>query len=176
MAKTNSKQKPSGLSSHLSPLFRPQRSKYVKSSQKLNCVFCSDIKTKPNLKNLCVYETLHCRVLLNKYPYNSGHILVIPKKHVGDLQLLNSEEYLDLMQLLQLSDLIIKKVYQPAGVNWGLNQGAAAGAGIPDHIHFHLIPRWPGDLNFFPLVAQSKVLIEELKVTYALLYSAFKKA
>lgn len=176
MAKSTSSQKVGGLSAQLTPLFRPQRSRYVKGQKKLNCVFCLSTPAKPNFKNLCVFETVYSRVLLNKYPYNSGHILIIPKRHTGDLQQLNPEEYLDLMQLLKLSDLVLKKVYQPAGINWGLNQGAAAGAGIPDHLHFHMIPRWPGDLNFLPLVAQSKVLIEDLKVSYSKLQLAFKKA
>lgn len=176
MAKVPKLEKASGLSSQMTPLFRPQRSRYVKGPKKVNCVFCLEQGTKPSLKNLCVFETNHSRVLLNKYPYNSGHILVIPKRHVGDIQLLSTEEYLDLMKLLQLSDLVLKKTYQPSGMNWGLNQGAAAGAGLPDHLHFHLIPRWPGDLNFFPLVAQSKILIEDLKTTYTKLKVTFKNA
>jgi ATP adenylyltransferase len=113
-------------------------------------------------------------VILNKYPYNAGHILVLPLRHVGTLSSLTSEQYLDLMQTLRLAESVISKVYQPSGVNIGLNQGAAAGAGIPDHLHFHLIPRWKGDLNFFPLVAKSKVIIEDLEESYHKILKGFR--
>jgi ATP adenylyltransferase len=114
-------------------------------------------------------------VVLNKYPYNAGHILILPLEHVGTLSSFRPEQYLDLMQTLRLAESVISEVYQPSGINIGLNQGAAAGAGIPDHLHFHLIPRWRGDLNFFPLVAKSKVIIEDLKESYQKILKGFKK-
>lgn len=166
----------SGLSSELIPLFRPARSKYVKNKKVLKtCVFCAASKAKVSLKSLCVFKSQHSMVVLNKFPYNSGHILILPQAHIGSLSLLGPDPYLDLMMLLKLSEKVISKIYQPSGINIGLNQGAAAGAGIPDHLHFHLIPRWNGDLNFFPIVAKTKVIIEDLSESYQKLSQAFTK-
>lgn len=159
--------KASGMSSHLSPLFRPQRKSYVKKEIKYkNCIFCEAAKKKPQFKTLCVYKSQHTLILLNKFPYNSGHLLVLPQNHEGDLTLLTQECYQELTQVLRMATSVVKKIYNPKGMNLGLNQGEAAGAGIPDHLHFHLIPRWSGDLNFFPLIGSSKVLIETLEETY----------
>jgi ATP adenylyltransferase len=112
-------------------------------------------------------------VVLNKYPYNSGHLLVLPQRHEGSLFDLSEVEYKDLQDTLRLACQAVTEVYQPAGFNVGLNHGRAAGAGIPDHLHFHVIPRWEGDLNFFPLVTDTKVVIEDLRQTYKKLTQFF---
>jgi ATP adenylyltransferase len=166
----------SGLSQELVPLFRPERSKYVRNNKvEKDCVFCSAARSKKSFKSLCVFKTKYSIILLNKYPYNAGHILIVPKNHKEKLSDLSETEYLDLMNTLRVSEVIINKIYNPSGINIGLNQGAAAGAGIPDHLHFHLIPRWRGDLNFFPLVAKSKVIIETLEESYLKILAAFTK-
>jgi len=105
-------------------------------------------------------------ILLNKYPYNSGHLLVLPLRHCGDMLDLSNEEYSDLHETLRVAVRAQKEVYEPAAANIGLNHGAAAGAGLPQHLHFHLVPRWAGDLNFFPLIAETKVVIESLEQTF----------
>lgn len=165
-----------GLSGELTPLYRPARLKYVRRMlPDKGCVFCQAASSGVRLASLCVYQSEHSMVVLNKYPYNSGHILVLPKMHIGKISELSNNVYLDLMLTLKLATSVLETCYRPSGLNLGLNQGAAAGAGIPDHLHFHVIPRWSGDLNFFPLTAKSKVVIEELQTTYKKLKSGFSK-
>ncbi len=170
--KTNKANKKTGKKTQAWPsprrvLFRPERYKYVKKIERdQGCVFCRAAQNPPSLDTLCVYKTEHSMVVLNKYPYNSGHILILPQAHVGQLQSLSAEQYSDLMNLVQMCFRALQKAYEPGGLNFGLNQGATAGAGLPDHLHFHLIPRWSGDLNFFPLIADTKVVIESLEQTF----------
>lgn len=148
-------------------LFRPERYKYVKKIERDGgCVFCLAASRPASLETLCVFKTEHSMVLLNKYPYNSGHLLILPQAHIGKLQDLSANQYHDLMNLVQRCFQAVEVCYQPGGLNFGLNQGATAGAGLPDHLHFHLIPRWSGDLNFFPLIADTKVVIESPEQTY----------
>jgi ATP adenylyltransferase len=156
-------------------LFRPERYKYVKGSKdKGGCVFCVAASKKVSFKTLCLFQTDHSMVVLNKFPYNSGHLLVLPKNHVGEIFDLTDVEYLDLQLTVRLAAQAIEKVYQPSGFNMGLNHGKAAGAGIPKHLHYHIIPRWEGDLNFFPLIADTKVVIEDLDQSYSKLAQFFK--
>ncbi len=156
-------------------LFRPKRYKYVKGSKdKGECVFCLAAKKKKSFKTLCLFQTDHSMVVLNKFPYNSGHLLVLPKNHVGEIFDLTDVEYLDLQLTIRLAAQAIEKVYEPSGFNMGLNHGKAAGAGIPKHLHYHIIPRWEGDLNFFPLIADTKVVIEDLDQSYDKLAQFFK--
>ncbi len=157
-------------------LFRPDRMKYVRKLVKADgCVFCRAAKEKAEFETLCVYKTKHSMVVINKFPYNSGHLLVLPLRHCGDLLKLKEKEYADLNATIRKSMQALKDIYEPGGINLGLNHGAVAGAGIPDHLHYHLIPRWSGDLNFFPLIAETKVLVESLEQTYKRLSSYFKK-
>lgn len=156
-------------------LFKPERSNYVrKVDQPKDCVFCSASKARIGFESLCVFKSKHSMVVINKFPYNSGHILVIPQAHIGDFSGLSEVQFLDLQKLLKLSVSVIQKTYKPQGINVGLNMGAAAGAGLPDHLHYHVIPRWTGDLNFFPLIADTKVVIETLEMTFKKLHKAFK--
>lgn len=155
--------------------FRPARLKYVRRLlEKQDCVFCETAKNKISKKTLCLYKSKFSQIVVNKFPYNSGHLLVIPLGHCGDLLDLSSEAYQDLYLTLQLAVKAIVEVYKPQGYNIGLNNGATAGAGIPEHIHFHIVPRWNGDLNFFPLIAETKLVIETAEETYVRLASFFK--
>lgn len=157
-------------------LFRPDRMKYVRKLIKPEgCVFCKAAKNEVSFETLCVFKSKHSMVVLNKFPYNSGHILVLPQRHCGDLLKLSDEEFLDLQETIRNCMAALQEVYQPGGINLGLNHGAVAGAGIPEHLHYHLIPRWAGDLNFFPLIAETKVLVESLEQTYDKLWSILKK-
>jgi ATP adenylyltransferase len=115
-------------------------------------------------------------VMLNKYPYNSGHLLVLPQRHVGDLTELTREENETLAALMQKSVKILKQIYNCDGLNLGMNHGAVSGAGIPQHLHWHVIPRWSGDTNFFPLIAETKALPETLEQTYNNLVKPFQEA
>lgn len=157
-------------------LFRPERYKYIKKiDQPKTCVFCDANQKQIGPESLCVYKSEHSMILLNKYPYNSGHLLVLPRKHIGELLKLSDAEYLDLMETVRIATKAITDIYNPAAMNLGMNHGAVAGAGIPDHLHFHIVPRWSGDLNFFPLIAETKVVIETLEQTYQHFLSYFKK-
>jgi len=158
-------------------LFRPDRFKYVrKLIQPEGCVFCNAATKEKSFETLCVYKSKYSMVVLNKFPYNSGHLLIIPLIHEGNLLALAKESHYDLQDTLRLAMQALQDVYQPAGINIGLNQGAVAGAGIPQHLHYHLIPRWAGDLNFFPLIAETKVVVESLEQTYDRLLGYFEKA
>lgn len=155
-------------------LFRPDRLKYVRKLEVADgCVFCTASK-KVSLETLCLYQSKHSMVVLNKFPYNSGHVLVLPRHHKGDMFALTDDEFTDLHLTLKLAMKAVTETYQPGGINVGLNQGKDAGAGIPEHLHYHLIPRWAGDLNFFPLVAETKVVIENLAQSYERLQNFFK--
>ena len=148
---------------------RPDRIRYVRQLKSNDgiCVFCEALKqNKPSFKTLLLYKTKHSMVILNKYPYNTGHLLVLPQRHEGQLDLLSLEETNDLAQTVKKCVGILKEVYKCQGLNLGLNHGAVAGAGIPEHLHWHIIPRWFGDTNFFPLIAETKVLVESLESTY----------
>ncbi|MFZ3229752.1 MAG: HIT domain-containing protein [Pseudobdellovibrio sp.] len=157
-------------------LFRPARLKYVrKLIQPKECVFCVSAKNKISLETLCVYKTKYSQIILNKFPYNSGHVLVLPLKHVGEIFNFSEKAYLDLHQTLKIAMQAIQTIYQPSGFNVGMNHGAAGGAGIPDHLHYHIVPRWNGDLNFFPLIAETKVVIESVEESYKQFEAYFKK-
>lgn len=156
--------------------FRPERSGYIRRiNAPKTCVFCEASQNELSLASLCVYKSSHSMVLLNKYPYNSGHLLIIPLRHIGELLSLSDEEYNDLMKVVKLATKAMTHIYKPSAMNLGMNHGAMAGAGIPDHLHFHIIPRWSGDLNFFPLIAGTKVVIETLEQTYQHYLSYFKE-
>lgn len=147
--------------------FRPERMKYVrKLIHDTGCVFCRAASEDLSIETLCVYKTQFSQIILNKYPYNNGHVLVLPLEHQGRLLDLSPDRYQDLHETLRVAVEAVETIYQPNGFNIGLNHGASAGAGIPAHLHYHIVPRWSGDLNFFPLIAQTKVVIESLETTY----------
>lgn len=154
---------------------RPHRWKYVrKMLPSKGCVFCDAIKKGPAPESLIVGETENTAIVLNKFPYNTGHLMVIPKKHTGDLIALDMDIYLEVQTQVKLAIAILKKEYSCGGFNVGLNLGAVAGAGLPEHLHWHIVPRWAGDTNFFPLIAETKVLPESLEQTYKRLRPLFK--
>lgn len=148
-------------------LFKPERSNYVrKVDRPAGCVFCNSANSIMAFDTLCIYKSKYSQIVLNKYPYNSGHVLVLPLRHCGDLLNLTEAERQDLFSLVSFSFQMLKDLYAPTGINMGMNHGATAGAGIPDHLHVHVIPRWAGDVNFFPLIAETKVVVENLESTY----------
>ncbi len=162
-------------SSKRNVFFRPDRSPYIlKQNRPVGCVFCFAAAEAESFETLCVHKTEHSMIVLNKYPYNSGHLLILPREHCGNLLDFSDEQYDDLHQLLRLGMRAQRDIYKPAAANIGLNHGVAAGAGIPDHLHYHIVPRWAGDLNFFPLIAETKVVIENLEQTYQRYFEYFK--
>jgi ATP adenylyltransferase len=156
--------------------FRPNRLKYVRKMVKEEgCVFCRSASEPMSLETLCIYKSKYSQIVLNKYPYNNGHLLILPLEHNGNFLGLAEEQYQDLQSTLRLAVEAVQTVYSPHGFNMGMNHGATGGAGIPDHLHYHIVPRWNGDLNFFPLVANTKLVVETLETSYEKFSTYFKE-
>lgn len=158
-------------------LWAPWRSKYVTSILKKTkgCVFCQMLKERRDKKNYIFIRQGHSFSVLNLYPYNNGHVLILPFRHIDDLSKLTKEEREELFDLLDITKTLLKKVLAPSGFNIGINLGRAAGAGFPGHVHIHLVPRWKGDVNFMPVIAQTKVVSQSLKMLYEKLVDAYQK-
>lgn len=157
--------------------FNPDRLIYVRKLIKpKGCVFCSAAEAGTGPASLLLYKGENAIVVLNKYPYNTGHLLVLPRRHCGEFLDLTDAEQLEMNRCLQMSIGFLQDAYQPSGFNVGLNLGSAAGAGIPEHLHYHVIPRWSGDTNFFALIAETKVVVETLEQTYERLLPYFEGA
>jgi ATP adenylyltransferase len=136
------------------------------STRDAGCVFCAKLKERDARQALVVAQTRHSMVMLNKYPYNNGHLLLAPKRHERELTKLPAEEYSDLNEALRKSVDVIRSVLNPGGLNLGMNLGRTAGAGIEEHLHWHVVPRWDGDTNFMPIVAETKVMPQHLLDSY----------
>lgn len=157
-------------------MIRPDRLKYVRKLLKVDgCVFCNAVKGGVKFETLMLHKTKVAAVVMNKFPYNPGHLLIVPTRHQGEFENLKTNELTELNTLVQLSIKVLKAAYEPAGYNVGLNLGKAAGAGIPEHLHYHVVPRWKGDTNFFPLLADTKVIVEDLESTFDRLLPLFKE-
>jgi ATP adenylyltransferase len=140
------------------------------------CVFCIQVAEPPeDPGNLVVFRGQRAFVILNKYPYNSGHLMVVPYDHRPTLEELDRETRGEIMELANLATQALQRVYQPQGFNLGVNVGAAAGAGIMDHIHMHVLPRWGGDTNFISTLGGTRVLPEALEETCRRVKEAFKE-
>lgn len=149
-------------------LWAPWRSKYITSVESIKgCIFCSKPRAKRDRLNYIISRTRHSFSMLNIYPYNNGHIMIAPYRHVKDFSKLNDEEILDLFNLLKKSQEVISKALKPDGFNIGINVGRAAGAGYREHLHIHIVPRWVGDVNFMPVFASTKVISESLDDLYS---------
>ncbi|MCC6278584.1 MAG: HIT domain-containing protein [Oligoflexia bacterium] len=150
-------------------LFAPWRLNYIKGARdgvKQDCVFCWAAQTGPSMETLLVHQGSQCSIILNKFPYNNGHLMVIPHRHTADFDGLTRDEFEEIHQLLKLAYQAIKRAYNPQGLNVGLNLGRVAGSGIDDHLHYHLVPRWGGDTNFMPVIAHTKIISESLDDTF----------
>lgn len=162
-------------------LYAPWREKYIicqddKQQKRTSaCVFCIPDKQDP-VKNGCLLKQFaHVSVLLNLYPYNAGHLLITPRSHVTFLHELPEPELIDMMKLTALGAKILQDALGAHGVNVGMNLGAVAGAGIPGHLHMHLVPRWPGDTNFMPVIGQTKQISIDMQRVYNDLLPHFEK-
>lgn len=139
------------------------------------CIFCKLPKKKADRQNLILYRGRHNFIILNKFPYNNGHLMVVPYRHTCDLSKIGSAEYAEMMRLAALAVKALEDTMHPQGHNLGLNLGAAGGAGIRDHVHLHVVPRWVGDTNFMPVFDGTKVMVEYLHQTYDRLVPAIRK-
>jgi ATP adenylyltransferase len=149
-------------------IWAPWRGKYIENSIKGHkvCVFCELKNKKPSKENLLIYRNEFAMIVMNKFPYNNGHILIIPVNHVASFEELSEEEFNELNKLLKKAIKAIKKAYLPEGINIGLNMGRVAGAGIDKHIHYHVVPRWNGDTNFMPVTGGTKIISEHIISSY----------
>ncbi len=155
-------------------LWAPWRIEYILGPKPDECVFCiKDIKGEDE-ERLILFRGNFSFVIMNKYPYNTGHIMVTPYRHIHSLEELKEEEQREMMWLLVKCTEILKEVFHPQGINIGLNIGEVAGAGIKEHLHFHLVPRWSGDHSFMAVFAETMVIPEALKITYKKLKGPFE--
>jgi ATP adenylyltransferase len=164
-------------------IWSPWRSHYIQSftgkadDADEECFLCAAAKTKgENDKELLIVgRREHCFIIMNCYPYNAGHLLITPYRHVGDFSGMNGEELSCIMNTLQETAEILEKLLKPHGYNIGANLGRVAGAGLPGHIHFHIVPRWNGDTNFMPVLADVKVVSEAMEEMQEKLHAEFLK-
>lgn len=148
-------------------LFSPWRYAFVTTADKSpDCLFCGLLRQNDDAKTLIVHRAQHSFVMLNAYPYTSGHVMVVPYEHTDQLQKLSTPAANEIMQLTQKMEGILRDLYRPDGVNLGMNIGKAAGAGVAGHIHMHVLPRWVADANFMTVVGETRVLPEDLQTTY----------
>jgi len=153
-------------------MFAPWRMEYLVCEKQEGCVFC---KCSTRCDDYIVFEGKTCFVMLNRYPYVNGHLMIIPERHLGDIAELTTEERTEIFTLLDISVKALKEAMKPNGFNVGMNLGKAAGAGIAEHVHVHVIPRWEGDTNFMSVVGHVRVVPEDLATTAEKLAPLFKK-
>ncbi len=152
------------------PLWAPWRVSFIRGEKEGRCFLCGNEKPGDRPEEpLIIHRGRLAFVILNRYPYNAGHLLVAPFRHVGDLPLLTPEERTELFDLCVKAELCLRRVMNPAAFNIGFNLGTAAGAGVADHLHMHVVPRWNGDNNFMPVLADIRCVPEALEATAALL-------
>lgn len=160
-------------------LWSPWRSQYIESfkekTSKTGCFLCDSAKmNSEDSDNLLIHKGKSTFTILNLYPYNNGHLMIVPYSHKADLLSLAKEESIEIMEVLSLSVKALGEVLKPEGFNIGVNIGKASGAGVDDHIHFHIVPRWHGDTNFMPVLGEVKVISQDLLTTKKNLQAAFK--
>ena len=154
-------------------LWTPWRYQYVtKGEPSSECVFCAAARGGDDRANLIVHRASHNFVILNRYPYTNGHVMVVPFQHVSSLQELAEEALLEMIRLARECEKHLRASYRPDGLNIGMNLGRSAGAGIADHVHMHILPRWAGDTNFMTVTGETRVLPEDLPTTWEKLSSA----
>ena len=157
-------------------LWAPWRYKYIKdtvSAKNDKCIFCELLSENNDKENFIIYRGKKAYIMLNRYPYNNGHVMVIPYGHFSEMSELSDEEMLEIMKLLDLSVKVLKSKFSSDGFNIGINLGRTAGAGIDDHIHFHVVPRWNGDTNFMPVIGGTKIISQSLKESWEILKKGF---
>ncbi len=158
----------------MSRLWAPWRMEYVQAPKTEGCIFCDKPQQENDRENLVLHRGRHSFVLMNLYPYNNGHIMIAPFKHCDTMHDLDQEVYSEIMFLAEKTMSILKKTMHPQGFNFGANIGEAAGAGIAEHIHFHIVPRWVGDTNVMPVIGHTKVIVQGLQETWDLLKPEYK--
>ena len=149
-------------------LWAPWRMPYLRGENpKMDgCLFCHKLAQDDAVEHV-LYRGVHCFVVLNRFPYNNGHMMVVPYTHTGTLESLDDATLLEMMQVVRHALNVLRQVYHPHGFNVGVNEGSAAGAGVAEHVHLHIVPRWDGDVNYMTVVGETRVIPESLDDTYA---------
>ena len=158
-------------------LWAPWRMKYIEcidDGDDDGCIFCDKVEENDDRKNYILYRGKTCYVIMNIFPYNNGHLMVVPYRHTCLIEDLDDETQLEMMKTVQLVITAFKNTMRPDGFNVGMNLGRTAGAGIADHLHIHVVPRWNGDTNFMPIIGETKVISESLEDTYEKLHKAIQ--
>jgi len=159
----------------LKKLWAPWRIDYILGPKEEGCFFCKYLADNKDEEHLILYRGKKAFVIMNYYPYNNGHLMVVPNEHRGDITELDPDTLTEMMKMVQASVEIIRKEMKAEGFNIGINQGKVAGAGVDDHVHIHIVPRWTGDTNFMPVTGYTKVISEGLKETWKKLKKQFDK-
>jgi ATP adenylyltransferase len=156
-------------------LWSPWRMKYVTDAENSGaCIFCTAPGQEDGTGNLIVHRGENCYTILNRYPYTSGHVMVVPFAHVSGIDLLTPEVRSEMIEMVNTAIGVLRKVYGPDGFNIGINMGLAGGAGISEHAHIHIVPRWAGDTNFMSTTGETRVIPEDLEVTFKRISNAWK--
>lgn len=155
-------------------LWAPWRMQYILSQKTEKCIFCDDQGEDRDKEKYILHRGRHNFAMLNTYPYNPGHLMIVPYRHIANMGDLSDEELLEHFRLVSTCTSALRDAIAPNGFNIGINLGKVAGAGIEDHIHTHIVPRWDGDTNFMPVIADTRVLPEALASTYAKLIDRLK--
>ena len=153
-------------------LWTPWRFAFITGEKPSGCIFCNLAKLGDDEKARIVYRGQHCFIILNAFPYTSGHVMVVPFAHLDELQKLPTAVAHEMIELSQRMEQVLRRVYRPEGINLGMNIGKAAGAGVAGHVHMHILPRWTADSNFISVVGETRMLPETLDQTYAKLKPA----
>ena len=157
-------------------LWAPWRMELIeKGGAQQGCIFCELPRSRDDRRNLILGRTPHTFAILNRFPYNNGHLMVVPRTHLSDLVALPREEHEELAEMLRVAVRLLGTAYNAQGLNVGMNLGRAAGAGIADHLHWHVVPRWQGDTNFMPVIGDTKVMIEHLEASWDRLRPLFDR-
>ena len=156
-------------------IWAPWRIEYILSKKEEACIFCPGDDRSRDRERLILYVGPHSMVIMNKFPYNNGHLLVAPKRHISDMESMTEDEIMEVFYMIKNSISILKKVMRPDGFNVGLNIGKVAGAGIEEHLHFHIVPRWNGDTSFMTVLDEVRVIPEHIRQTYDKLLPYFRE-
>lgn len=159
----------------IQPLWAPWRLEYILSKKEPGCIFCGYPKEDKDRENLILFRSSESFVIMNLYPYNNGHLMIVPYRHAFSITELNNDELLDLMRMVRHSVNCLREAFRPEGYNIGLNIGKVAGAGLEEHLHFHVIPRWVGDTHFMAALTEVRVIPEHVLSTYDRLFPIFNR-
>jgi ATP adenylyltransferase len=155
-------------------LWAPWRADFILGPKEKGCIFCNRIKRKTDREDYILYRGKKVFVILNRYPYNSGHLMVVPNRHVGSLNRMTDDEFQEFFEVTRTAIEVIKEVFHPQSFNIGMNLGRGSGAGVPGHLHMHIVPRWSEDTNFMPVIGKTRVVSFDLGMIYKMLKKGFE--